>query len=108
MEHTQPDYILIYTDLLQKKFPEKAELYGSFFSKKTLSAMDIIRLNNMIFRETNNEFSKHNGKHRSYNKSDILNILDYQKKHKLNNSQLAIHYNLSRNTVAKWKKMFFV
>ena len=47
-------------------------------------------------------------KFRSYKKSDILNILDYQKENGLNNSQLANHFRLSRNTVSKWKKLFLV
>jgi hypothetical protein len=33
-------------------------------------------------------------------------MLDYQKKNKLTNSQLAKHFKLSRNTVTKWKRLF--
>ena len=59
------------------------------------------KLNEIIFgKKTENQ------KFKSYKRSDILKILDYQKKYKLNNSQLANHFNISRNTVTKWKKMF--
>lgn len=47
-----------------------------------------------------------NKKHRSYSKSDIIKILNHQKKNQLNNSQLARHFGLSRNTVTKWKRLF--
>jgi DNA-binding transcriptional regulator YiaG len=49
----------------------------------------------------------YNQKFRSYKIPDIQKILDYQNKYQLNNSQFANHFQLSRNTVAKWKKMEF-
>lgn len=33
-------------------------------------------------------------------------MLDYQKGNGLNNTGLAKHFSLSRNSVAKWKKYF--
>ena len=106
MKYPSPDYKLIFTDILDKKFPHKKEKCQILLKKKNLSAMDIIELNNNIFNTPKGEKQSENQKYRSYSKSDILKILDYQKKHKLNNSQLALHLKLSRNTVAKWKKMF--
>ena len=102
---SKPDYKRIYSDILSKKYPEKKEECISLLEKQSLSNLDIIRLNDKIFGRdnANKEF---NQKYRSYQKSDILQILDYQKKYKLNNSQLANHFNISRNTVTKWKKMF--
>ena len=102
MKYPSPDYKLIFTDILDKKFPHKKEKCQILLKKKNLSAMDIIELNNNIFNTPDRE----NQKYRSYSKSDILKILDYQKKHKLNNSQLSKHFKLSRNSVTKWKKMF--
>lgn len=102
MKYPSPDYKLIFTDILDKKFPHKKEKYQILLKKKNLSAMDIIELNNNIFSTPDRE----NQKYRSYSKSDILKILDYQKKHKLNNSQLSTYFKLSRNSVTKWKKMF--
>ena len=96
---TTPNYKRIYSDILKKKYPEKIEYCNSILQKTKLSTLDIIQLNEKIFGSNSPRL-------RSYSKSDILKILDYQKKHKLNNSQLANHFKLSRNTVAKWKKMF--
>ena len=105
MKYPSPDYKLIFTDILDKKFPHKKEKYHILL-KKNLSAIEIIELNNSIFGTSNKEQQSENQKYRSYSKSDILKILDYQKKHKLNNSQLSKHFKLSRNSVTKWKKMF--
>ncbi|MBB4804834.1 hypothetical protein HNP38_000106 [Chryseobacterium defluvii] len=98
-----PDYRVIYTDIINKKYPHKKELCSSILEKKQLSNLDIINLNTKIFGLQ----AKENQKLRSYNKSTILYILDYQRKYKLNNSQLAKHFKLSRNTIAKWKKYFY-
>jgi PIN domain nuclease of toxin-antitoxin system len=102
-----PDYRQIYTDILNKKFAHKKDECEELLSKKILSAIDIIELNNKIFGK-NTETEKFNQRYRSYNKSSILKILDYQKEHQINNSELAKHFNLSRNTVTKWKKLFLV
>lgn len=102
---TKPNYKHIYSDILIKKYPEKKEECNSILVKKNLSTTDIIELNQKIFGITK-EIEKINQRHRSYNKIDILEILDYQKKNKLNNSQLANHFGLSRNTITKWKKIF--
>lgn len=101
----RPFYHRIYTDLIIKKYPEKIEECKNILSKKELSFLDIISLNEKIFGN-NKEFD--NQRLRSYNEDAIFRILEYQKKHNLNNSQLAIHFKLSRNTVARWKKNFSV
>ena len=106
MEKSIPDYKKIYTDIITKKFPNKKEECLPILNKQNLSAIDIINLNNKIFGHTNKETNVINHKLRSYSKTDILQILDYKKKHKLNNSQLANHFKLSKNTVTKWKKLF--
>ena len=98
---TKPNYKRIYFDILSKKYPEKKEECNSLLKKQNLSGLDVIWLNKKIFGT-----DKINQQHRSYSKSDILIILDYQQKHKLNNSQLANHFKISRNTITKWKKMF--
>lgn len=108
MEKLTINYKQIYTDILDKNFPHKKEECQSLLQKENLSAIDIIKLNKTIFDKQNKETESCNQKYRSYSKSDIFKILDYQKKHKLNNSQLANHFSLSRNTVAKWKKIFVV
>jgi len=101
-----PDYKRIFTDILTIKFPHKKEECRTLIAKENLSVLNIIELNEKIFGTAGKQTEDFNQKHRSYNKSDILKILDYQKKYNLNNSQLANHFKLSRNTVAKWKKCF--
>ena len=99
------NYQQIFRDILDTKYPDKKKVCIPLLQNENLSAMDIVKINTEIFGiSRENETS--NQKHRSYHKSDILKILDYQKKHNCNNSQLAKHFKLSRNTVAKWKKIF--
>jgi DNA-binding transcriptional regulator YiaG len=100
----KPDYKKIYSDLLRKKYPHKVEECTILLNKDDLSILDIINLNKKISGNQDMEITKENQKHRSYNKEAILQILEYQSKNRLNNSQLANHFHLSRNTVAKWKK----
>lgn len=87
------------------KFPEKENVCRPFLQKQLLTELDVIKLENIIFGKAMCK-SNSNKKHRSYDKSTILKMLDFQKQKNLNNLQLAKHYGLSRNTVAKWKKMF--
>lgn len=103
-----PDYKRIFFDVITMKYPGKEKECSTLLSKKNLSVRDIVELNEMIFGPSDKQSALDNQRHRSYSRSDILQMLDYQKKHKLNNSQLAKHFKLSRNTVAKWKKMFLV
>lgn len=103
-----PDYMRIYKDIINIKYPKKEKRCRHILEKKELTAIDIIKLNELIFGIKDKETQSFNQRHRSYSKSDILQLLDYQKKYKLNNIQLANQFNLSRNTVSKWKKMFLV
>ncbi|WP_106916579.1 transposase [Chryseobacterium aurantiacum] len=100
----KPDYKRIYNDLIDRKYPEKKMEVKSMLEKKTLSTLDIIKLNQRIFGEK--EDCILNQKHRSYDKRAILEILDYQRINKLNNKQVALKFNMSRNTIGKWKKIF--
>ena len=107
MQKMTINYNKIYGDIIAKKYPQKKEECLTLLQKETLSAIDIIELNQKNFGlKKENEVT--NQQHRSYSQSDILQILDYQKKHKLNNSQLANHFKLSRNTVSKWRKIFIL
>jgi len=103
-----PNYKQIYLDILSQKYPHKKDVCEKLLEKKRLSAMDVIELNEKIFGIGNQQSKEFNQSQRSYSRSDIFHILDYQKKHKLSNIQLAIHFKLSRNTVTKWKKIFVV
>lgn len=107
MKKSQPNYKLIYTDIIDEKFPEKKKECEALLGKENLSILNAIELNQRIFG-VNKESQEFNQRLRSYTESDILEILEYQKKHRYTNLQLANHFKLSRNTVTKWKKLFSV
>lgn len=98
----KPDYRKIYQDMIELKFPEKEMQCRSILQNKVLSIKDVMTLNSIIFEKTDIA----NQKHKSYDKEMIFYILDYQKKNKINNIQLATKFKMSRNTVTKWRKLF--
>lgn len=104
--HSQPNYKRIYSDIIDQKFPHKKLECEKLLKKKILFAVDIIELNKRIFGAKDQDIKTINQKLRSYNKTDILHILDYQKNNKMNNMQVAAHFGLSRNTMTKWRRMF--
>jgi hypothetical protein len=106
MEKSAPDYKKIYTDIILKKYPEKYQFCNSILQKEVLSVLDVIRLNDMIFTLEDLDTSQFNQKHRSYDKASIGEILEYQKKNRYTNTRMADEFKLSRNSIAKWKKIF--
>ncbi|WP_213279046.1 helix-turn-helix domain-containing protein [Chryseobacterium indologenes] len=100
-----PDYKKIFKDIIQYQYPHKAKACESILNKESLTGIDVITLNNLIFESRCQEPAVFNQKHHFYDKQSIMQILEYQKKHNLNNTQVAQKYKLSRNTVAKWKKL---
>ncbi|KFE97193.1 transposase [Chryseobacterium formosense] len=103
----QPYYKKIYCDIVLKKYPEKEEICRPLLDKKELTVLDILKLNNIIFGDSNKENLSFNQKHRFYNKQAIFEILDYMRKNNLNNNQLAHHFKISRNTISKWKRLYY-
>ena len=108
MQKLTINYRQIYTDILNKKYPHKKQECKAFLEKDELSTIDIIELNKKIFGHSDKETEIFNQKHKSYNQVDMLKILEFQHKNNLNNTQLAKHFKLSRNTVSKWKKIFIL
>ncbi|WP_394674440.1 helix-turn-helix domain-containing protein [uncultured Chryseobacterium sp.] len=104
--NAKPDYKKICMDMIAMKYPEKACECQTIFIKKVINIMDVIKLDRIISGVQNRTDSHFNQKLKSYDPKTFLEILEYQKKNGLNNSQLAQHFKLSRNTVTKWKKMF--
>ncbi|GEM51471.1 hypothetical protein EB1_12610 [Empedobacter brevis NBRC 14943 = ATCC 43319] len=103
----QPNYKAIFLDILHKK-QNKLKECQFLLNKKVLSVLDVVELNRIIFEDVEVKCQNENSRYRSYNEATILKILNYQKKNQLNNSQLAKKFNLSRNTVSKWKKSFVI
>ena len=97
----KPDYKKIYQDLLEIKYPELKDECSIILEKNELQILDVLKLNKIIFGRGN----KGNNDLKSYDKSAIKGILDYQKKNNLNNVQLADHFEISRNTISRWKKI---
>ncbi|MFY1047161.1 helix-turn-helix domain-containing protein [Chryseobacterium sp. GP-SGM7] len=106
MTELRPNYKKIFEDIVEKKCPDRLQEFNHYFRKKSFTIMDVIDLNNKIFALKDRDTIIFNQKHKSYDRETILKILAYQEKEKLNNIQLANHFNLSRNTVGKWRKLY--
>ncbi|MDP9960841.1 helix-turn-helix domain-containing protein [Chryseobacterium lathyri] len=101
-----PNYKKLYTDIISYKNPKKWKECSFILAKAELTTLDIINLNEIIFTTTDKEISRFNQQHKSYDKNAIIDMLTHQHVNKLNNTQLAIRFKLSRNSVAKWKKKY--
>ncbi len=105
MQKFTVNYKQIYADILEKKYPEKKAECQLLLEKEYLNALDVIKINAIIFGLSPVETKDFNQKHRSYSRSDISRIMEYQRKNQLNNSQLALEFHLSKNTIIKWKAL---
>jgi len=101
-----PDYKRIYTDLINERHPEKKEIFKTILSQKELSFLDVIKCSAILTDGEDKNAVTFNQRHRCFDRQTILEILDYQKENGYSNAQLARHFKLSRNTIAKWKKKF--
>lgn len=101
-----PDYIRIYTDIILMNYPQKLEICTPILRKKKLTALEVIELNELIFGLEEIETAKFNQRHKSYDESTIIKLLNFQKNNGYNNTQMADQFKMSRNTLAKWKKIF--
>lgn len=108
VKKTIPDYKRIYTDMIQKKYPHKKEECRTILEKNKLTTLDILKLNNIISDVHDCVVCISNQKHKSYDSETIIKILKYQKKNKITNYQTAVYFNMSRNTITKWKKKYLV
>ena len=102
-----PDFKQIYTDIIKEKFPKKINdpvIINKLDSLNT--AIDILKFNTFIFGRPEYAVEFKNQRLRSYDESSIREILNYQKKNKLTNTETANHFKTSRNTIAKWKSIY--
>lgn len=72
----------------------------------TNNFIDILNINNKIFQIIGIERNSELQKLKTYTYQDIQVILNYKKEYRLNNSHLANHFQMSRNTIKKWKDRF--
>lgn len=103
-----PDYYKIFYDLISVKFPNKKDEYEQKFRGKILTNIDVMEASNFIFKRSDEYSISFNQKHKSYDANSILEILTYQKTHILNNSEISRLFQVSRNSIAKWKKQYQV
>lgn len=68
--------------------------------------IDFLKISRIISDHPDSAEMHFNQQHRSYDKKAVMEILEYQKKNRLNNTQVAEHFKMSRNTIAKWKQIF--
>nr|WP_315031703.1 helix-turn-helix domain-containing protein [uncultured Chryseobacterium sp.] len=99
-----PNYKKIFSDLIEAKFPEKRDIFNTFLIKDEFNAMDVLIINKMISKLLKIDNIDENQRFKAYGPSDIFEILEYQKRNELNNSELSRQLKISRNTIAKWKK----
>lgn len=101
-----PDYKRIYKEIAQKFDIETTPHIESYFNKEEWTALDVIIVNNLLFKKHNKEQTDFNQQHKAYDLETIKAVLDYQEKHKLSNVQVANEFKLSRNTLATWRKKY--
>lgn len=103
----RPLYKKLYIDMIRNKYPEKEALCSHFLEKENWTALDVMEVNDLLFGDKRSKSAHTRDKaHRSYDIESIKQILAYQRNNMLTNREVARHYGLSRNTVAKWKKLF--
>ncbi len=102
---TGPNYQKIFQDIIAYDFPDVKKECKSILAKAKLSSRDVIALNQKIFK-SNSKDHVESSKYRSYDLQSISEILEYQRKNEINDSQLAAHFSISRNTVRRWKNHF--
>ncbi len=105
MERSTPNYKRIFEDIISRKCPEKYSLCEHILNKDEITAMDVLKLNDIVF-DKNGSTGNTNQKHKSYDNETIHKVLDYQQENNLSNVAVSKHFNVSRSTISKWKKSF--
>lgn len=101
----RPNYTKIYEDLVKTKYPHKLPVVEN--SLKNINSFNsVIKINQLISSDKDINAFKENQKGKVYDEPSIIEILEYQKKYRLNNSETSIHFCISRNTLARWKKIY--
>ncbi len=101
----KPDFGKIFREMAEKKNIPKNQ-QERIAEQKGWNSLDVIEINEELFAKDNKENIKFNQKHRAYDESSIKELLEYQQKHKLNNTEMMSLFKISRNTIARWKRIF--
>jgi hypothetical protein len=103
----RPYYHKLYADLIRDKYPDREADCRIYLQKENWTALDVIRVNELLFRQPKHGTDKRTDQmHRAYDRQSIQQILLYQQANRMNNKEIACMYSISRNTIAKWKKLF--
>ncbi|WP_413533890.1 helix-turn-helix domain-containing protein [Empedobacter brevis] len=97
----KPNYQKIYQDIIERKFPEKIQQTKKLLTKE-MDTLDVIKISEILNAKKTTE----NQKHKSYDLDSIFKILNIQKKNNYTNTFIANEFKISRNTVAKWRKIY--
>ncbi len=104
--HKGPNYEKIYREIIEEKGPfKKREMYA-IFTQKNIKAYDIIKLDLLLSGVPSKEERTFNQQHRAYDEDTIKYILKYQSEYALSNIKTSEIFNVSRNTISKWRKLF--
>ncbi len=99
-----PDYKRIFEDLAHERYggavPEVLQQKIAHLD----SAVAVWECNQLLFEK--DYTSKETARMKSYDKASIMHILKTQQEEKLNDTELAKRFHMSRNTIAKWKKQY--
>lgn len=96
---------MIFKDLIATKYPDKKEEYKDYLNKRNLNQLDVLKISELIRKHSSNAVYNLSQKHKAYNQNTIQKILRYQKVYELNDSEVARHFKMSRNTIKKWKDL---
>lgn len=103
----RPFYNKLYADLIRDKYPEKQQDCNYYLQKENWTALDVIQVNELLFGSKQKKSDNMiNQKHRAYDQQSIKQILKHQLTNQLTNKEVSKIYGLSRNTIAKWRKVF--
>ncbi|MCD9855717.1 hypothetical protein LUD75_13420 [Epilithonimonas sp. JDS] len=102
----KPNYTKIYLDLI--KFRKKDDVISDSLLEKINNikiVKDVLEIERELFKNDN---SAYNQKLRCYDEKTVKSILEHQRLNKITNTELGQKYKVSRNTIAKWRKIYSI
>jgi len=100
-----PDYYRIFSDMVVQEFPDKINEIEKL-KKNNPTVFDIFSVNDRLFDTKTEEQKKIRQKYRVYSKQTIISILRFKRQKNMTISQMAAQFNISRNTLKKWMKVY--
>jgi|SRR5690554_4799893 len=104
-EVSKPDFGRIFKEIAEKNNLCDTKI-EAISRRKEWNSLDVIKMNEKIFGRASIGSLSFNQKHKAYDKSSIIEILNYQKEYSLNDTEMMKIFKISRNTINKWQKLF--